>query len=58
MDRPEKKKTSSPLLVAASWLFVLTPMGWGVYQSVVKSLPLFQTPAATSTTASSANADK
>jgi hypothetical protein len=44
MDRSEKK--SSPLIVAVSWMIVLVPMGWGVYQSVVKSLPLFQTPAA------------
>jgi len=47
MDRPEKK--SSPLVLAASWLFVLIPLGWGVYQSVVKSLPLFQPPAASTT---------
>ncbi|WP_168189276.1 MFS transporter small subunit [Paludisphaera borealis] len=35
---------SSALLIAASWLLVLIPLGWGVYQSVVKSLPLFQAP--------------
>ncbi|APW61966.1 hypothetical protein BSF38_03498 [Paludisphaera borealis] len=42
MDRPRMK--SSALLIAASWLLVLIPLGWGVYQSVVKSLPLFQAP--------------
>ena len=41
MSRSEKQ--SSPLLIAISWTIVLIPLGWGVVQSVVKSLPLFQT---------------
>jgi hypothetical protein len=44
MVRLEKKP--SPLVIAASWIVVLIPLGWGVVQSVVKSLPLFQRPAA------------
>jgi hypothetical protein len=36
---------SSPLVIALAWIVVLLPLGWGVYQSVVKSLPLFQTAA-------------
>ena len=40
MDSTEKK--SAPALIALSWLIVLVPLGWGVVQSVVKSLPLFQ----------------
>jgi hypothetical protein len=44
MVRSEKK--SSPLLVAISWIIVLVPLGWGVVQSVVKSLPLLQTSSA------------
>ncbi len=40
MVRSEKK--SSPLLIAVSWMIVLIPLGWGVVQSVAKSLPLFQ----------------
>jgi hypothetical protein len=41
---PEKK--TSPLALALAWIVVTIPLGWGVYQSVVKSLPLFQaTPA-------------
>ena len=40
MIRPEKK--SSTLLIVISWIIVLIPLGWGVVQSVVKSLPLFQ----------------
>lgn len=45
------ERRSSPLLIAASWLIVLVPLGWGVVQSVVKSRPLFQ---AHSTTAAPA----
>lgn len=29
--------------IVLAWSIVLAPLGWGVYQSVVKSLPLFQT---------------
>ena len=33
----------SPLFsIVLSWTIVLIPLGWGVVQSVVKSLPLFQ----------------
>jgi hypothetical protein len=38
-------KTSTLRLVLA-WVIVAIPLGWGVYQSVVKSLPLFQMSAA------------
>jgi hypothetical protein len=37
---PEQK--TSPLVLAIAWLVVLVPLAWGVYQSVVKSLPLLQ----------------
>jgi hypothetical protein len=35
-----ENKTST-LFVALAWIVVTIPMGWGVYQSLVKSLPLF-----------------
>jgi hypothetical protein len=35
------KCKTSPILIAAAWLVVSVPLGWGVYQSLVKSLPLF-----------------
>lgn len=50
------------LRLAACWMLVALPLGWGVYRSVQKSLPLFglgpgapskgflATPAATTTT--------
>jgi hypothetical protein len=25
-----------------AWIWIAVPLGWGVYQSVQKSLPLFQ----------------
>jgi hypothetical protein len=48
-----EKKSSIHMLVL-SWIIVLTPLGWGVVQSVVKSLPLFQMSDASRTTVSSA----
>jgi hypothetical protein len=38
----EVEKKSSLLLLGCAWLLVLGPLGWGVVQSVVKSLPLFE----------------
>jgi hypothetical protein len=39
MKSTENKTSTLP--VALAWILVTIPMGWGVYQSVVKSLPLF-----------------
>ena len=36
---------TSPLLVAAAWVIVALPLGWGLYQSIMKSKPLFNGPA-------------
>jgi hypothetical protein len=38
----DAERPTSPLAIAAAWLIVVIPLGWGVYQSVVKSLPLFR----------------
>ncbi len=46
------EKQTSPLVIAFAWILVLIPLAWGVVQSVVKSMPLFQT-ARDSTAASS-----
>jgi hypothetical protein len=40
MDRGERK--TQFLTVALAWTIVAIPLAWGVFQSVVKSLPLFQ----------------
>jgi hypothetical protein len=39
MTEPEQR--SSPLILVIAWLVVSLPLGWGVYESVKKSLPLF-----------------
>lgn len=41
MSFAEEKKTST-LSLAAAWIVVAIPLGWGVYQTVVKSIPLFR----------------
>lgn len=39
----QSAEKTSPALVAAAWIIVAIPLGWGFYQSVVKSKPLFNT---------------
>jgi hypothetical protein len=39
------RKTSIAVVLLA-WAFVAVPLGWGLYQSVVKARPLFTVPAA------------
>jgi hypothetical protein len=41
----DTERPASSLATAAAWLIVVLPLSWGVYQSVVKSLPLFHSPA-------------
>jgi len=49
-NRPQTK--TPPVLVAVAWILVMLPLGWGVYESVVKSLPLFQMHGAPAVTSS------
>jgi hypothetical protein len=47
MTRPASmSRKTSPAVVLLAWALVAMPLGWGLYQSVMKSLPLFATPAA------------
>ena len=41
-DRPKK---SPPWLIALAWIIVALPLSWGLYQSILKSKPLFMGPA-------------
>jgi len=41
----ESRKDTPAIVLAVAWVMVLLPLSWGVYQSVVKSLPLFQSKA-------------
>ena len=53
----ENTPKSSPLLVVAAWVLVALPLGWGLYQSIIKSKPLFtsvSTPAASAPAAPAA----
>jgi hypothetical protein len=34
-------KKTPLILILAAWVAVAVPLGWGLYQSVVKSRPLF-----------------
>lgn len=45
MSDPRGERTS-PLLLAAAWLVVAIPLAWGVYQTAIKSVPLFRAPGA------------
>jgi hypothetical protein len=40
MNDPDRTSPLFPIFFA--WALVLIPLGWGVYQSVVKSLPLIR----------------
>ena len=35
------KSIPLPVKLALAWLWVAVPLGWGVYQSAIKSAPLF-----------------
>jgi hypothetical protein len=41
MSRPEERRMP-PLRLAAAWIVVAIPLAWGVFQTVVKSIPLFR----------------
>jgi hypothetical protein len=39
---PENTKKSSPALILFAWLLVGIPLGWGVYNTLLNSMKLFQ----------------
>jgi hypothetical protein len=39
-------RKTSLVAVLLAWAIVAVPLGWGLYQSIVKSRPLFTTAAA------------
>jgi hypothetical protein len=43
---PAGAKKTPILALIAAWTIVMIPLCWGVGQSVIKSLPLFQAPGA------------
>jgi hypothetical protein len=43
----ESTKKSSPAMILAAWVLVGVPLTWGVYNTLLNSMKLFQAPAAT-----------
>lgn len=37
-----EKATSSPLSIALAWAIVVLPAAWGVYNTVLRAVKLFQ----------------
>ena len=44
---PSAPKKTSLLALLLAWTLVGLPLGWGLYQSIVKSMPLFSAASAT-----------
>jgi hypothetical protein len=42
----ESAKKSSSAMILLAWLLVCVPLGWGVYNTVLSSMKLFQEPPA------------
>jgi hypothetical protein len=42
----ENTKKSSGAMILFAWLLVGVPLGWGVYNTLLNSMKLFQAPAA------------
>jgi hypothetical protein len=39
---PENIKKSSPAMILFAWLLVGVPLGWGIYNTLLNSMKLFQ----------------
>ncbi len=44
MDHAETTKRTSPLLIAAAWIVVILPAGWGLRYTVQNALKIFAKP--------------
>jgi len=49
----ENTKKSSGAMILLAWLIVGIPLGWGVYNTLLSSMKLFQAPPAQITTPAS-----
>jgi len=43
----ENTKKSSPAMILAAWVLVGVPLTWGVYNTLLNSMKLFQAPTVT-----------
>jgi hypothetical protein len=41
MTSSRAPRKTSPAIVVLAWVVVAVPLGWGLYQSIMKSRPLF-----------------
>jgi hypothetical protein len=46
MSENTNTKKSSPVMILAAWALVGVPLAWGVYNTLLNSMKLFQAPAA------------
>ena len=46
-------KKSSPAMILAAWVLVGVPLAWGVYNTLLNSMKLFQAPATSTATPAS-----
>ena len=46
MDHTDAARRTSPLLIAAAWIVVIVPAGWGLRYTVQNALKLFASPTA------------
>jgi len=51
----ESTSKSPAWLIALAWFLVALPLSWGLYQSILKSKPLFMGPSVTAVPAPPAN---
>ena len=42
MNQDENHKKTSPVTIIIAWIVVGIPLLWGVYQTLIKSVALFQ----------------
>jgi hypothetical protein len=45
MSENTNTKKSSPVMILAAWALVGVPLAWGVYNTLLNSMKLFQAPA-------------
>jgi hypothetical protein len=46
VEMSENTKKSSPAMILLAWVLVGVPLTWGVYNTLLNSMKLFQAPAA------------
>jgi hypothetical protein len=56
VEMSENTKKSSPAMILLAWVLVGVPLTWGVYNTLLNSMKLFQAPAATAAPAPASGA--